>query len=83
MKLRYAAPLLAAAAAVSIAVAPVAMADPSDTSPDQGTCTDVEGADTQCQSPGNVQLTDAPPDVPSAPQYPSWQPDEGSRDALG
>ena len=57
IKLNYIAPLLAAgAAAVAIAAAPsAAAADPQ-------SCTQT-GSESICQSPGNVQLNDAPPPV--------------------
>ena len=61
---RYIAPaLVAAAAAVSIAAAPTALAVPSST--------DLGGGHTVVQSPGNVQINDAPP-VHYAPQYPDF-----------
>jgi hypothetical protein len=54
--LRYIAPLLgAAAAAIAISAAPIADAATS-IAPNQESCT---GA--VCQSPGNVQINDAPP----------------------
>jgi hypothetical protein len=43
-----------------IATAPMAAAD--STTPQQ-TCTSLGGTQTQCQSPGNVQINDAPPQV--------------------
>src|SRR5258705_4340087 len=57
IKLSYIAPLLAAgAAAAAIAAAPIAAADPGAT---QQSCTEsVSGS--ECQSPGNVQITDTP-----------------------
>jgi len=62
IKLTYITPLLAAgAAAVAIAVAaPAAAAAIGQT------C-----SGNICQSPGNVQINDAPP-AQSAPQYPFW-----------
>lgn len=58
-----------AAAAAAIAAAPVAAADSTSahsaavpTAPQQ-TCTTLGGTQTQCQSPGNVQINDAPPQV--------------------
>jgi hypothetical protein len=58
-KLRYITPLLAAgAAAAAIAAAPIAAAA------DQQSCTVLGGSsygiDTQCQSPGNVQIRNNP-----------------------
>jgi hypothetical protein len=57
IKLSYIAPLLAAgAAAAAIAAAPIAAADPGAV---QQSCTEsVSGS--ECQSPGNVQITDTP-----------------------
>jgi hypothetical protein len=57
----FLAPLAAAAAAAAvIATAPMAAAD--NTAPQQS-CTSLGGTQTQCQSPGNVQINDAPPQV--------------------
>ena len=59
IKLNYIAPLLAAgAAAVAIAAAPTAAAATQ-------SCSYVGGGftDSQCQSPGNVQINDSPPAV--------------------
>ena len=40
----------------------------------QENCTYVNGsADTQCQTPGNVQINDSPPPVQYTPQYPYWE----------
>ena len=65
--LNYIAPLLTAgAAAVAIAAAPIAAAAPTATSdPAQGqqSCASLGGTQTQCQTPGNVQVNDAPPQV--------------------
>jgi hypothetical protein len=59
MKLNYLAPLLAAgAAAVAIAAAPIAAAAPG-----SGQSCSASGTGTICQSPGNVQINDAPPPV--------------------
>jgi hypothetical protein len=55
-------PLLATGAlAVAIAAAPLAAASPLN-------CTDI-GSATQCASPGNSQITVAPPPVSQQPQY--------------
>jgi hypothetical protein len=54
IKLTYVAPLWAAAAAVAIAAAPMAAAAQS--------CS-TSGTGTICQSPGNVEINDAPPPV--------------------
>jgi hypothetical protein len=65
----YITPLLAAGAvAVAIATAPTALAAPTGAvNPPQAqeSCIDL-GTDTQCQSPGNVQINDSP----GYPQYP-------------
>jgi hypothetical protein len=61
----FIAPLFAAAAAAgSIALAPSALA-----ATDGPTCTAVSSTSTQCQTPGNSQLTATPPYV-SYQQYP-------------
>jgi hypothetical protein len=66
--LRYVAPLVGVAAAASIFAAPAAMAASTDPN-----CTYVSGSlDTQCQSPGNVQINDSAP-VTFGPQYPYWE----------
>jgi hypothetical protein len=66
MRIRFITPLIAAVgAATAIAVAPLAMAAPSGTSP---TCTNT-GNSTQCESPGNAQLNATPPDVPQQMYY--------------
>ena len=61
--LRLIAPLLAAGAAASIVAAPAAAAE---TLLD---CTNLTSDSTQCESPGNVQLSSSPPAV-DYPQYP-------------
>ena len=65
--LNYIAPLLAAgAAAVAVAVAPIAAAAPTapgDTTQSQQACANLGGTQTECQAPGNVQVYDAPPQV--------------------
>jgi hypothetical protein len=79
IKLKLFTPLLAAgAAAAAIAAAPMAAADPTpaqptadasapaahgNPAPPQQSCTSLGGTQTQCQSPGNVQVNDAPPQV--------------------
>jgi hypothetical protein len=76
MKFRYLTPLLAAAgAAAFIAGAPIAAAaSTSDPGAGQPSCTYVNNsADTQCQSPGNVQINDSPPATEYAPYYPYWE----------
>ena len=77
-KLKYFAPLLAAGAtAAAIAVAPIAAAAPSqdaagansaaahssDSTKSQQSCVTLGGTQNQCQSPGNAQVYDAPPQV--------------------
>jgi hypothetical protein len=69
-KVWCAAMLLAAAAGTAIWAAPAALAQ----SDDQPSCTDVAGSETECQSPGNVEINASPP-VEYAPQYPYWEGD--------
>ena len=52
LRFRY---LLAAGTVTAILGAPTAVADPV------ATCTDIGGSDTECSSPGNVQINDSPP----------------------
>jgi hypothetical protein len=59
--------LSAAVAAVSLAFAPLALAAGTGQPP---ACTDLSSDSTQCQTPGNVQLTATPPDVPYQQQFP-------------
>jgi hypothetical protein len=56
--------LVAGAAAVAIASAPVAAAAPA-----QETCVNLNSASTKCQSPGNVELNDS---LPYANVLPQW-----------
>src|ERR1700682_3377 len=77
VKLNYFAPVLATAAtAVAVAFAPVATAAPSqgaagagspaaasDPGQTQQSCVTLGGTASQCQSPGNAQVYDAPPQV--------------------
>jgi len=67
IRLNYLTPVLAAgAAAVAIAAAPIAAAAPTATSDPaqvQQSCASLGGTQTQCQTPGNVQVNDAPPQV--------------------
>src|SRR5258705_5018831 len=77
VKLNYCAPLLATAAtAVAVAFAPIATAAPSqdaagaggaaapsDPGQAQQSCATLGGTASQCQSPGNAQVYDAPPQV--------------------
>ena len=65
IRLSYITPILAGAAAAAIASAPTAMADPV-----QQSCTYQGESETQCQSPGNAQINDAPPYLQYEPQYP-------------
>jgi hypothetical protein len=58
--------LLATAAAGSIALAPIALAETTQ----PPSCTNLSDSSTQCQTPGNVQLTATPPYVPYQQQYP-------------
>lgn len=61
--------LVAAAAAATIIA--VSTAEPAFAADNSQSCTSVGASATMCQSPGNVQLDDAPP-VPQASQYPLW-----------
>ena len=62
IKLRYVTPMLASvAAAVAIAAAPVASAAPSASPATPQQACAGSSAGTVCQSPGNVQIDDAPP----------------------
>jgi hypothetical protein len=69
IRLKFFTPTLAAVAvAAAISAAPMATADstpaqPGSASAPRQTCTSLGGSQTQCQSPGNVQLNDAPPQI--------------------
>jgi hypothetical protein len=77
VKLGHFAPLLATAAtAVTVVFAPIATAAPSqgaagagsaaapsDSGQTQQSCVTLGGTESQCQSPGNAQVYDAPPQV--------------------
>ncbi|MBB5160494.1 hypothetical protein [Mycobacterium sp. AZCC_0083] len=58
--------LLVAAAAGSLALAPIALAETAQ----PPNCATLSSSSTQCQTPGNVQLTATPPYVPYQQQYP-------------
>jgi hypothetical protein len=60
IKLIYMTPLLGAAAAAAIIAAPIASAADTASATPQQSCGQ-SGAGTVCQSPGNVQINDAPP----------------------
>ena len=60
---KYITPLLAALAAGALATAPIAAAAPSAPAQAQQSCAPVGSAQTDCQSPGNVQVYVAPPQV--------------------
>ena len=69
-RLKFFTPMVAAGvAAAAIAAAPTAAADSTSAQPTaaatapQQNCTSLGGTQTQCQSPGNVQINDAPPQV--------------------
>jgi hypothetical protein len=64
IKFTFVPPLLAAGAAVvAVTAAPIAAAAPAPGNPSaQQSCATI-GAGTICQSPGNVQINDAPPPV--------------------
>ena len=62
IKISWVTPLLGAGAvAAAIAAAPIASADPGSQAPAQQQTCNSSGAGTVCQSPGNVQINDAPP----------------------
>ena len=76
VKMTLFAPLVAAGVTVAtLAIAPLAAAAPtqgagggassasSDSAPRQQTCLTLGGTQSQCQSPGNAQIYDAPPQV--------------------
>jgi hypothetical protein len=64
INLGYLAPILGAAAAVAaIAAAPIAAASPTTPSATPMQSCTSSGSGTLCQSPGNVQINDAPPPV--------------------
>jgi hypothetical protein len=70
IRLKFLTPMVAAvAAAVAISGAPMASADSTPAQPGSGatapqeTCTSLGGGQTQCQSPGDVEVNDAPPQV--------------------
>jgi hypothetical protein len=60
IKMTYMTSLLGAAAAAAIIAAPIASAADTASAPPQESCGQ-SGAGTVCQSPGNVQINDAPP----------------------
>jgi hypothetical protein len=60
--------LIAPAAGAAIWLAPIAMAQNGD----EPSCTTM-GTDTECQSPGNVQINDSPAVLDPEPQYPYWE----------
>jgi hypothetical protein len=63
IRLTYITSLLAAgAAAAAIGAAPIAAAAPAP-APAPPSCDSLGGTQTECQSPGNAQVYDAPPQV--------------------
>jgi hypothetical protein len=71
MRTRYLIGVLAATgAAAAVALSPIASADPNEVS-NETPCTSVDGGGTTgtglttCQTPGNVQISAAAPDVPT------------------
>jgi hypothetical protein len=63
----YFTPLMAAAGAAAILIAPAAMADPGDASTlpactNVGGVTDMGAGTTECATPGNVQINATPPE---------------------
>lgn len=70
IKLHYATTILAAGAvAAAIAAAPTALADPG---PVPQSCVYLGISQTQCQTPGNVQINDDPAYFQDTSQYPYW-----------
>ena len=63
--------LAAGAAAAAIAAAPTALAGPAPVEQ----CVYLGVSETQCQTPGNVQINDNPAYVQDASQYPYWEGD--------
>jgi hypothetical protein len=65
IRLTYITSLLAAgAAAAAIGAAPIAAAAPAPApAPAPPSCDSLGGTQTECQSPGNAQVYDAPPQV--------------------
>jgi hypothetical protein len=73
LRFTYLASVLAVgAAAAAIGLAPIASAADTTATAPQSSCTDLSGTETECQSPGNVQINDSPP-VEFTPQYPYWE----------
>jgi hypothetical protein len=64
MRIHFIPPVVITAAAAAIIAAPTAAAA-------QLTCTNLGGSNTQCQTPGNVQINDSPT-VQYVPQYPFY-----------
>jgi hypothetical protein len=64
---RFAPFVVAGAAALAVAVAPTASAEAPDP---HLTCVYQSEGNSQCESPGNAQLTSSPQDVPNTQQYP-------------
>jgi hypothetical protein len=64
IRFRY---LVIAGAVAAVAGAPTAAAD--DTNP---SCTNITGSATECSSPGNVQISEAPPATQDVFTLPYW-----------
>lgn len=76
-KLCSVAALIGPAAGAAIWLAPIAVAQDGDQS-----CTNM-GTDTECQSPGNVQINDSPAVLDPEPMYPYWEGDTVIGDTHG
>ena len=70
-KLWSIAALIAPAAGAAIWAAPIAVAQTGD----EPSCS-TTGSDTECQSPGNVEINDSPAVLDPEPQYPYWEGDD-------
>ena len=62
MLIRFFAPLATVVATAAVIATAPAAAGLADSTPNRS-CTSLGGTQTQCQSPGNVQINDAPPQV--------------------
>ncbi|MBV9513429.1 MAG: hypothetical protein JO280_05200 [Mycobacteriaceae bacterium] len=78
MKTPYITVLFAAgAAAAAIASSPMGTADSTTVQP---SCISLGASQTQCQTPGNVQIDDNPAYLQGASPYPYWQNDSSQHD---
>lgn len=77
IRLSYITTLLAVGvAATAIAASPTAMADPAAVAQ---SCIYLGVSETQCQTPGNVQINDNPAYGQGTAQYPYWESDSFRR----